>query len=408
MSIRFRRLVKYGALEGGKWLLNEARSAGRARSGAANAPRRLAIISDRDAWCSEQQFNPFDEFRDELAARYGLSVSHIYLDALGRAPPIPLAWFDAALVKLSYRTPEARAVAVVKGLKRLLGERPLIYMDGDDDVCVQWGEVVAASDLYVKCHAFADRRRYLTRTLGKSNLHEYAIEAHGHVLGPADYSRPDQEPLVIQHSGMVAEEDLGKIVVGWNMAFATDIRALWRQMAEAPPLAKTIDCSFRGSVKTTTIAGYMRRDALACLERLAGEFDILLSAQHVSRQDYYTELAASRICVSPFGFGELCWRDFEAVLCRSLLIKPDMSHIETAPDIFQPFVTYVPVKWDLSDLEEKCRYYLEHEDERRAIAERAWDVLDGYYREGVVIDRIGELLATTGIRESDQAVTPCS
>ena len=39
----------------------------------------------------------------------------------------------------------------------------------------------------------------------------------------------------------------------------------------------------------------------------------------------------SRICISPFGYGEICWRDFEAILCGCLVVKPDMSHVETNP-----------------------------------------------------------------------------
>jgi hypothetical protein len=253
-------------------------------------------------------------------------------------------------------------------------------MDGDDDLCIQWGDVIAVSDLYVKCHAFADRANYRVEYQGKSNLHDYAIMTHGHILTGADYSRPDQEPLVISRSGVVRENDLHKIVVGWNMALSKDILALWTRVSNAPQAQKTIDCAFRGSVKLNTITGYMRRDASNHLKHLSERFNIIVSAAHIPLTEYYRELMESRICVSPFGFGELCWRDFEAVLCRSLLIKPDMSHIETSPDIFQPYVTYVPVKWDLSDLEDVCAYYLKNEDERREIADNAFNVLDKYYR----------------------------
>jgi len=55
-----------------------------------------------------------------------------------------------------------------------------------------------------------------------------------------------------------------------------------------------------------------------------------------------------------------------------------MSHIETSPDIFVPFKTYVPVAWDLSDLQEKVGYYAAHSEERRAIAERAFAVIHSY------------------------------
>ena len=31
--------------------------------------------------------------------------------------------------------------------------------------------------------------------------------------------------------------------------------------------------------------------------------------------------------MSPFGFGEICYRDFEAMLNGACLIKPDVSHL---------------------------------------------------------------------------------
>lgn len=68
------------------------------------------------------------------------------------------------------------------------------------------------------------------------------------------------------------------------------------------------------------------------------------------------------------------------VLCGSLLVKPDMSHVETDPDIFKPFETYVPVRWNFSDLHERCAYHLTHERERTMITEAAYNTLDQFYK----------------------------
>ena len=48
------------------------------------------------------------------------------------------------------------------------------------------------------------------------------------------------------------------------------------------------------------------------------------------------ELAQCGICFSPFGYGEVCWRDDEAVYSGALLINPGMSHMVTEPDVFVP------------------------------------------------------------------------
>lgn len=78
--------------------------------------------------------------------------------------------------------------------------------------------------------------------------------------------------------------------------------------------------------------------------------------------------------LSPFGWGELCLRDFEAVRAGSVLLKPDMGHLLTWPDIFIPFETYVPFSWDVDDLLDKVDAYLGNDQARKQIAYNAWDV----------------------------------
>jgi len=87
------------------------------------------------------------------------------------------------------------------------------------------------------------------------------------------------------------------------------------------------------------------------------------------------ELQNSKICFSPFGYGEICWRDYEAIAAGAVLLKPDMSHISTNPDIYVPFETYVPIKWDMSDLNDKIHMLLQNDQLREKIAKSAFDTV---------------------------------
>jgi len=107
------------------------------------------------------------------------------------------------------------------------------------------------------------------------------------------------------------------------------------------------------------------------LEKINGDSSFLTGK--VPQNQYNREIKNSRITLSPFGWGEVCFRDFEAVLNGSLLLKPDMGHLETWPDIFIPNETYVPFAWDGSDLVEKGRMFLEDEKERLRIARNAFE-----------------------------------
>ena len=80
---------------------------------------------------------------------------------------------------------------------------------------------------------------------------------------------------------------------------------------------------------------------------LSGKDNVSLGT--VPRRLYLEELAKASAVYSPFGWGEICFRDYECLLNGALLIKPDMSHVQTFPDIYKENC-YLPVSWDLSDL----------------------------------------------------------
>ena len=67
----------------------------------------------------------------------------------------------------------------------------------------------------------------------------------------------------------------------------------------------------------------------------------------ISRKLYFEELNNTDAVLSPFGYGEPCFRDIEAFIAGSAMIKPDMDHIETWPDIYRDQETYLSVPWEI-------------------------------------------------------------
>jgi spore maturation protein CgeB len=78
-------------------------------------------------------------------------------------------------------------------------------------------------------------------------------------------------------------------------------------------------------------------------------------------------------------------------------MKPSVEHIRTEPDVLVAGETYVPLRWDMDDLLEKVRWYLDHEDERRRIADNAREAYVAYYREQRLVDHIGAILGRLGL-----------
>jgi hypothetical protein len=107
-----------------------------------------------------------------------------------------------------------------------------------------------------------------------------------------------------------------------------------------------MNIAFRGETHYSAEAiGSQRRKIKAILSQRA--FSNSIIGGKTSYSSYMNELTKSKISISPFGWGEICYRDFESFLTKSVLVKPDCSHLATFPNFFIPNETYIPVNWSL-------------------------------------------------------------
>ncbi len=79
-------------------------------------------------------------------------------------------------------------------------------------------------------------------------------------------------------------------------------------------------------------------------------------------QEYINVLYNSKVAISPFGMGELCFRDFECIQFGTIIIKPSMSMVNTIPNIYESNDTYLSVMYDWSNLNETIDYVLSNFD----------------------------------------------
>lgn len=89
------------------------------------------------------------------------------------------------------------------------------------------------------------------------------------------------------------------------------------------------------------------------------------------QEEYFDLLGRSKVGISPFGMGELCFRDFEFMRFGVPMIKPDMSGIRTEPDFYMENITYIPCKHDWSDLRDVVEMVLSDYDRYKKVAENA-------------------------------------
>lgn len=361
-------------------------------------PCRMLLASDGGAYTSEQQFAPIRRHAGLLQRRFGVVAQHRDMGSAMAMDRETLSRFDIVGLKLRFANKPADAERIAQHFAQALAgtSTRLVYFDGDDDLNVQWHGVMAAVGLYVKKHAFVDDSAYGASYIGKTNLTDHVARTHG-------VSFADD---IIPNSGGLPAASLHKLHVGWNIALDDKIVALARSVDSMPKPSRDIDISCRAYVKPEVWTHALRNGVLDRMEAMAGRFRILAPRDRVSQEKYYEEMLRSRICVSPFGFGEICWRDFEAILCGCLLVKPDMGHVRTQPDLYAPGVTYVPVRWDYADLEEVCADYLADEAKRLRVVENARRALLASLEPAWFGDRFGELLQRLAADRRPHAVQP--
>ena len=355
-------------------------------------PLRVLFLSDQSSRTNELQFSPFYWFREALASTLGFVFRPKKLDVAHLPDASALRGYDLIALKMHYKTRpvDAERAAAHIATHKSPGTK-LAYFDGIDDLCVLWPSLLNHVDFMVKRHVFRDRLQYLNRFQGGTNLTDYVARLHG------SGALFDDSTL----SEAVSAQNLAKIRSG--ITFGMDEWAL--RLNQSTQRVKSQeerphDIVCRADVPENWM-GYLRKPIEPVMERLRSQgWNVITPEKRVSREHFYEEMASAKIYISPFGYGEICGRDYECVIFGCLLIKPDMGHVEAYPDIYRPYETYVPVAWDYSDLEEKAEYYLRNHEKRNHITAAASRVLKQAYGEEWFIDKVRGLLEKTGLFET--------
>jgi hypothetical protein len=280
---------------------------------------------------------------------------------------------EGIFVQFRWDIPPSEQSQTIGSLRQSYPDAKIIYLDWYAPLHIPHPQMLPLVDLYVKKQVLADRARY-TQGLWDTNLIEYESQWNAEFRSGPFLQVPESD---IQQ----------KLFVGWNFAtaphFLQDLAG--GHFAESQR-SIGIHCRICAPENRDQWYGHMRGRAYDAVKRMADHLGksipVVCTSSTVSFKEYLAELRDSRLCVSPFGAGEVCWRDFEAIMSGALLVKPDMAHIHTHPDVFRPHETYVPVRWDFADLEEQCCRYLEDVDQWERVRRQAVDVWLDFLQHG--------------------------
>ena len=227
--------------------------------------------------------------------------------------------------------------------------KTIVWLDTADSTGTPLFDVMPFVDKYLKKQVLRDLTRYTRPIWGGRVFCEYYHNEYG----------IDDETVCSREFPPVDAKYLPKIGISWNVGLGDlftsrriDRFVLHRSNYAPidftkPTIDRTIDVHYRGSV-WNNIAGFQRKKAI---DLIAARNDIRKPdvTKKVPIKEYIAESKSALALVSPFGWGEICGRDFEAFVYGAALIKTDMSHLSTYPEIYIQNETYLSIDWDFSN-----------------------------------------------------------
>lgn len=235
--------------------------------------------------------------------------------------------------------------------------------------------VIPYVDIFLKKQVLVDKGLYTVNEYDKS------------IRCWVDFDKlPDKYP----HYVPCPPEELHKIQLGWNIGLCDyrmfpNYTGLIRNYFFSQPTFllpnrnRKLDLVFRGGISygEKEQISQQRNITLTTISKLKDEYNFILG-EKIGTSKYLNELRNSKLSVSPFGWGEVCYRDFESVIAGCLLFKPSMEHMETYPNIYSPNQTYIPLEWTMRDLGEKLEAVLSNFEEYIDIAFNAQNKLKSF------------------------------
>lgn len=230
--------------------------------------------------------------------------------------------------------------------------RSLAWLDTTASTSVGYPGVLPFVDRYFKGLLLKDRGEYLKPHYSNRIFADFYFRTRG--------VRDSREPgsLVVSSAS-----HLSKLCVLWNYSLAGFIGSrsrLFMRLRRLIPVPSFYSLRFvpPGRARPLDVScrlnlDYSQRESIAFQRR---EVVRLLEArfafpkERISRRRYEKEMREAKIVPSPFGAGEINYRDFEVLASGAALMKPDMDHLETWPDLYRKDETYISHDWDLTDL----------------------------------------------------------
>ncbi len=246
--------------------------------------------------------------------------------------------------------------------------KSVFYFDTTDSSgCIQ-NEVFDYVDLYFKSQILKNKDLYKKKLYGSRIYSDYFHKKFkvrdNFIMFQRPLTNSNLKKLKLSWNSSLANYSLkGKmLMLGYKYLKNYDFLFLPKKKY-IPSLTRPNLFLYKGNFE------YERNTISWQRQQICKKMKTSIDTRRVNLIKYYNLLKKSKVVISPFGWGEINYKDYEAFIYGNLLLKPDVSHIQTWPELFYRNKTYLKFKWDLSDFDKKIKNIKSNFEEYIHIAE---------------------------------------
>jgi len=181
------------------------------------------------------------------------------------------------------------------------------------------------------------------------SLYKQGLQLGRYYWGPGDYKLEDFD----QYSDRIVLSGINWLSTHW-----AGITPKWYNLPQKQydvsamfQYPQGTDVYEHGHLQSIHYDNY-RKPMMDILSNMKYNIAKLENGVRVSQEEYYNRISSAKILLAPYGYGEMAPRDLDAAQFGAILIKPNMSYIDTYPNPFIEDETYIACNHDYSDLQE--------------------------------------------------------
>lgn len=226
----------------------------------------------------------------------------------------------------------------------------LIYFDNADSTGQFHSEVLPYVDIYFKKQLLKDRTLYNGKLFGKRLFTDFYAKNYNFDMKTPPDTRDEfisrfKDKIALSWNFALKDYRYSKLLSRFLYGFTRKNNLKFYK----PGKDRKLILSANFTIKSINKLIYFQRNQLLQILKEKYGTKPNVSLGKIPKKIYLSTMRSSKAIVSPYGWGEVCYRDFETFIAGAALIKPDMDHLDTWPNLYKKDETYISIPWKIEE-----------------------------------------------------------